>query len=156
VQPPWSQPLPAAPPPLAAEYSLLVDQRFLPRISEGEVRVFMLYDRPVGVLHKQPAEGQVSATLFSGARCAHNGGGEGAAQGGVGRGRGGGKMVEAMSLHAGCVPMVVRGHRRGFTLHLPSGARHRPAPRYTSDDPDHPKWRELISSWAAALPQVGQ
>ena len=60
----------ASPPPpaCAAEYGCLVDQRFLARISEGEVRVFMIHDRPVGVLHKKPAEGSVSATLFSGAK----------------------------------------------------------------------------------------
>lgn len=46
---------------------LLVDQRFLPRIVEGEVRVLMIYDRPVYVVHKRPAEGAYSATLFSGA-----------------------------------------------------------------------------------------
>ncbi|GBF94655.1 hypothetical protein Rsub_07391 [Raphidocelis subcapitata] len=46
---------------------LLVDQRFLPRIVEGEVRVLMIYDRPVSVVHKRPAEGAMSATLFSGA-----------------------------------------------------------------------------------------
>jgi hypothetical protein len=46
-----------------------VDQRFLPRIVEGEVRVLMIYDKPTVVVHKKPAEGQLSATLFSGARC---------------------------------------------------------------------------------------
>lgn len=53
---------------LAGENGLLVDQRFLPRIVEGEVRVLMILDRPVYVVHKKPAEGQLSATLFSGAR----------------------------------------------------------------------------------------
>jgi hypothetical protein len=46
-----------------------VDQRFLPRIVEGEVRVLMIYDRPTVVVHKKPADGHLSATLFSGARC---------------------------------------------------------------------------------------
>ncbi|GAB4813686.1 hypothetical protein N2152v2_000732 [Parachlorella kessleri] len=53
---------------LEGENGLLVDQRFLPRIVEGEVRVLMIYDRPVTIVHKRPAEGQLSATLFSGAR----------------------------------------------------------------------------------------
>lgn len=52
----------------AGEGGLLVDQRFLPRIVEGEVRVLMIYDTPVHVVHKQPVDGQLSATLFSGAR----------------------------------------------------------------------------------------
>ncbi|KAI8470473.1 MAG: hypothetical protein J3K34DRAFT_420622 [Monoraphidium minutum] len=50
------------------EYPGLLDQPFLPRITEGEVRVFMVRDRAVCVLHKKPAEGSVSATLFSGAK----------------------------------------------------------------------------------------
>lgn len=45
-----------------------MDQRFLPRIVEGEVRVLMIYNQPVVVVHKVPAEGGLSATLFSGAR----------------------------------------------------------------------------------------
>ena len=52
----------------AGERAAIVDQRFLPRIVEGEVRVYMIRDRPVSVLHKKPAEGQLSATLFSGAK----------------------------------------------------------------------------------------
>lgn len=49
---------------------MMLDQRFLPRIKEGEVRVLMLNDKPVNVVHKKPAEGAdaFSATLFSGAK----------------------------------------------------------------------------------------
>lgn len=54
----------------AGDNGLLVDQRFLPRIVEGEVRVLMIYDTPVTVVHKKPQDGHMSATLFSGARCA--------------------------------------------------------------------------------------
>jgi len=45
----------------------LIDQAFMPRISEGEVRVLMIGDTPVEILHKKPKEGGVSATLKSGA-----------------------------------------------------------------------------------------
>jgi len=45
----------------------LIDQAFMPRITEGEVRVLMIGDRPVEILHKKPKEGGVSATLKSGA-----------------------------------------------------------------------------------------
>jgi len=44
-----------------------VDCRFLPRISEGEIRVLIINDTPVKVVHKKPQEGAFSATLFSGA-----------------------------------------------------------------------------------------
>ena len=49
---------------------LLLDQRFLPRIKEGEIRLLMLDRTPVNVVHKKPAEGAdaFSATLFSGAK----------------------------------------------------------------------------------------
>lgn len=49
---------------------MLVDMTFLPRIKEGEIRLLMLYDKPVNVVHKKPAEGAdaFSATLFSGAK----------------------------------------------------------------------------------------
>jgi len=46
----------------------LVDQRFLPRIVEGEVRVFMIGDTPIELIHKKPAEGGISATMKSGAK----------------------------------------------------------------------------------------
>lgn len=47
--------------------ALIVDQRFLPRIVEGEVRCMMVGDKLIDVLHKKPKEGGVSATLQSGA-----------------------------------------------------------------------------------------
>lgn len=49
---------------------MLIDMRFLPRITEGEIRLFMLRDKPVHVVHKKPAdtEDAFSATLFSGAQ----------------------------------------------------------------------------------------
>ncbi|GLC88804.1 Cj0069 family protein [Lysinibacillus piscis] len=49
---------------------MLIDMRFLPRIVEGEIRLFMLRDKPVHVVHKKPAdtEDAFSATLFSGAQ----------------------------------------------------------------------------------------
>jgi len=46
----------------------LVDQKFLPRIKEGEVRVFMIGDKPIELIHKTPKAGGISATLKSGAR----------------------------------------------------------------------------------------
>lgn len=46
----------------------LIDQRFLPRIVEGELRVNMIYDTPIEIVHKKPAEGGISATLASGAK----------------------------------------------------------------------------------------
>ncbi|MGN7476964.1 Cj0069 family protein [Solibacillus silvestris] len=49
---------------------MLVDMPFLPRIKEGEIRLFMLRDRPIHVVHKKPANeaDAFSATLFSGAQ----------------------------------------------------------------------------------------
>lgn len=49
---------------------MLVDMPFLPRIKEGEIRLFMLRNTPVNVVHKKPAEDAdaFSATLFSGAQ----------------------------------------------------------------------------------------
>lgn len=48
---------------------MLIDMPFLPRIKEGEIRLFMLRDKPINVVHKKPAEDAdaFSATLFSGA-----------------------------------------------------------------------------------------
>mmetsp|Transcript_24097 Transcript_24097/g.62618 ORF Transcript_24097/g.62618 Transcript_24097/m.62618 type:complete len:349 (-) Transcript_24097:216-1262(-) len=46
----------------------LIDQRFLPRIVEGELRVNMIYNTPTEIVHKKPAEGGISATLSSGAK----------------------------------------------------------------------------------------
>lgn len=55
---------------IIGENGMLVDMKFLPRISEGEIRVLMLGDRPINVVHKKPAEhaDAFSATLFSGAQ----------------------------------------------------------------------------------------
>src|SRR5699024_12104952 len=48
---------------------MLVDMRFMPRIVEGEIRILLVGEEPVFVVHKKPAEGgdNFSATLFSGA-----------------------------------------------------------------------------------------
>merc|ERR1719316_80847 len=40
---------------------LLVDQRFCPRIVEGELRYNCVADSLVGIIHKKPAEGGISA-----------------------------------------------------------------------------------------------
>jgi len=53
---------------IEGENGQLVDQKFLPRIVEGEVRVFMIGETPVELIHKKPAEGGISATLSSGAK----------------------------------------------------------------------------------------
>ena len=47
--------------------AMLVDQRFLPRIVEGEVRCLMIGDQLVSLVHKVPQAGSLSATLQSGA-----------------------------------------------------------------------------------------
>lgn len=47
--------------------AMLVDQRFLPRIVEGEVRCLVVGEELVALVHKKPAEGGLSATLQSGA-----------------------------------------------------------------------------------------
>uniref|UniRef100_A0A6U2PK73 DUF6815 domain-containing protein n=1 Tax=Leptocylindrus danicus TaxID=163516 RepID=A0A6U2PK73_9STRA len=47
--------------------AMLVDQRFLPRIVEGEVRCDMVGDKLVELIHKKPKAGGLSATLQSGA-----------------------------------------------------------------------------------------
>lgn len=44
-----------------------VDQRFLPRIAEGEVRVICCGKRIVGIVHKVPVPGQIAATQAMGA-----------------------------------------------------------------------------------------
>lgn len=48
----------------------LVDMPFLPRITEGEIRILMVGTTPIFVVHKKPAPGadSFSATLFSGAK----------------------------------------------------------------------------------------
>lgn len=48
--------------------AMLVDQRFMPRIVEGEVRCLMIGDKMVSLVHKVPKAGGLSATLQSGAR----------------------------------------------------------------------------------------
>lgn len=47
--------------------AMLVDQRFLPRIVDGEVRCLMIGSELIELVHKKPKEGGVSATLQSGA-----------------------------------------------------------------------------------------
>jgi len=47
--------------------AMLVNQRFLPRIVEGEIRCLMVGDNLLSIVHKKPSEGGVSATLQSGA-----------------------------------------------------------------------------------------
>jgi glutathione synthase/RimK-type ligase-like ATP-grasp enzyme len=47
--------------------AMLVDQRFLPRIAEGEVRCLMVGEELIELVHKVPKDGGVSATLESGA-----------------------------------------------------------------------------------------
>lgn len=49
---------------------MLVDMKFLPRIKEGEIRILLVGNKPLFVVHKKPAEqaDAFSATLFSGAQ----------------------------------------------------------------------------------------
>ena len=49
---------------------MILDMPFLPRIKEGEIRVFMLRREPKNIVHKKPADtaDAFSATLFSGAK----------------------------------------------------------------------------------------
>ena len=47
--------------------AMLVDQRFLPRVVEGEVRITMVGSELIGLVHKKPEEGGLSCTLQSGA-----------------------------------------------------------------------------------------
>lgn len=55
---------------LEGENGMLLDMPFLERIKEGEIRVLMLRDNVVNIVHKKPAETKdaFSATLFSGAK----------------------------------------------------------------------------------------
>lgn len=55
---------------IVGDNGMLVDMPFLPRIKEGEIRLLMLKDKPVNVVHKKPADSEdaFSATLFSGAQ----------------------------------------------------------------------------------------
>lgn len=54
---------------ILGDNGMLVDMRFMPRIIEGEIRILLVGDEPVFVVHKKPAAGgdNFSATLFSGA-----------------------------------------------------------------------------------------
>lgn len=45
-----------------------VSCKYLKRIAEGEIRVLLVNDKPISVVHKKPQEGEFSATLFSGAK----------------------------------------------------------------------------------------
>ncbi|RXJ87749.1 Cj0069 family protein [Arcobacter sp. CECT 8985] len=45
-----------------------VSCKYLNRISEGEIRVLFVKNRPICVVHKKPKNGEFSATLFSGAQ----------------------------------------------------------------------------------------
>ncbi|MCV6630182.1 MAG: Cj0069 family protein [Flavobacteriaceae bacterium] len=55
---------------IVGENGMLVDMRFMPRIKEGEIRILMVGDTPIFVVHKKPADSAdaFSATLFSGAK----------------------------------------------------------------------------------------
>mmetsp|Transcript_24168 Transcript_24168/g.35818 ORF Transcript_24168/g.35818 Transcript_24168/m.35818 type:complete len:488 (+) Transcript_24168:64-1527(+) len=53
---------------LEGENGMLVDQRFLPRISEGEIRCLMVGENLINIVHKKPSDGNFSATLQSGAK----------------------------------------------------------------------------------------
>ena len=55
---------------LEGENGMLLDMPFLKRIKEGEIRILMLRDNVVNVVHKKPANTKdaFSATLFSGAK----------------------------------------------------------------------------------------
>jgi len=55
---------------IVGENGMLVDMRFMPRIKEGEIRILMVGEQPIFVVHKKPAEtaDAFSATLFSGAK----------------------------------------------------------------------------------------
>jgi hypothetical protein len=55
---------------IVGDNGMLVDMRFMPRIKEGEIRILMVGESPVFVVHKKPADAAdaFSATLFSGAK----------------------------------------------------------------------------------------
>lgn len=55
---------------LDGEGGMILDMPFLERIKEGEIRVFMLRNSVVNIVHKKPADvpDAFSATLFSGAK----------------------------------------------------------------------------------------
>lgn len=55
---------------IVGDNGMLVDMRFMPRIKEGEIRILLVGETPIFVVHKKPAEAAdaFSATLFSGAK----------------------------------------------------------------------------------------
>lgn len=55
---------------LEGDNGMILDMPFLKRIKEGEIRVLMLRDNVVNIVHKKPADTKdaFSATLFSGAK----------------------------------------------------------------------------------------
>ena len=55
---------------IVGDNGMLVDMRFMPRIKEGEIRILMVGESPIFVVHKKPADSEdaFSATLFSGAK----------------------------------------------------------------------------------------
>ncbi len=55
---------------IVGENGMLVDMPFMPRIKEGEIRILLVGNTPIFVVHKKPAEAAdaFSATLFSGAK----------------------------------------------------------------------------------------
>ena len=55
---------------IIGDNGMLVDMRFMPRIKEGEIRILMVGESPIFVVHKKPADAAdaFSATLFSGAK----------------------------------------------------------------------------------------
>lgn len=55
---------------IVGDNGMLVDMPFLPRIKEGEIRILMVGEKPIFVVHKKPADSPdaFSATLFSGAK----------------------------------------------------------------------------------------
>ncbi|UJF24549.1 Cj0069 family protein [Suttonella sp. R2A3] len=55
---------------IVGDNGMLVDMRFMPRIKEGEIRILLIGEQPIFVVHKKPADAEdaFSATLFSGAK----------------------------------------------------------------------------------------
>lgn len=54
---------------IVGENGMLIDMRFMPRVVEGEIRILLVGDKPMFVVHKKPVDNEdaFSATLFSGA-----------------------------------------------------------------------------------------
>lgn len=55
---------------MAENNSMLIDMPYLPRISEGELRLLLIANKPIAVIHKKPTNSvdAFSATMFSGAK----------------------------------------------------------------------------------------